>query len=57
MNEGMENLKQIEELEERLMKTYTLDEITGAWYEAYGEYLQDDYAGFIEILKKIKEEK
>ena len=57
MNEGMENLKQIEELEERLMKTYTLDEITGAWYEAYGEYLQDDYAGFVKILKKIKGEK
>ena len=39
------------------MKKYTLDEITGAWYEAYGEYLHDDYAGFIEILKKIKKKK
>ena len=36
---------------------YTLDEITGAWFEAYGESLQDEYAGFIEILKKIANEK
>ena len=39
------------------MEKYTLDEITGAWYEAYGEYLHDDYAGFIEILKKISAKK
>jgi len=39
------------------MEKYTLDEITGAWYEAYGEYIQDDYAGFIEILKKINVKK
>tara|TARA_B100000519_G_C13815550_1_gene237825 strand:+ start:199 stop:312 length:114 start_codon:yes stop_codon:yes gene_type:complete len=36
---------------------YTLDEITKAWYEAYGESLQDDYAGFIEILKKIEDKR
>ena len=31
---------------------YTIDEITGAWYEAYGEYLKDEYPGFLEILEK-----
>jgi len=31
---------------------YTIDEITGAWYEAYDEYLKDEYPGFIEILEK-----
>ena len=41
----------------KIMEKYTLDEITGAWYEAYGEYIQDDYAGFIEILKKISANK
>ena len=24
-------------------KKYTLEEITGAWYECYGEYMEDDY--------------
>ena len=35
---------------------YTIDEITGAWYEAYGEYLKDEYPGFLEILEKKKNE-
>jgi len=54
MNEGMENLKQIEDLENNM---YTIDEITGAWYEAYDEYLKDEYPGFIEILEKKKDVK
>ena len=36
---------------------YTIDEITGAWYEAYGEYMKDEYAGFFEIIEKPKKEK
>jgi len=35
---------------------YTIDEITGAWYEAYGEYMKDEYPGFFEVLEKPKEE-
>ena len=39
-------------------KKYTLEEITGAWYECYGEYMEDEYEGFIQFLKnKKKEEK
>ena len=37
-------------------KKYTLEEITGAWYECYGEYMEDDYEGFIQFLKNKKEE-
>tara|TARA_Y100001938_G_C7842099_1_gene306608 strand:+ start:208 stop:390 length:183 start_codon:yes stop_codon:yes gene_type:complete len=34
-------------------KKYTLKEITCAWYECYGEYMQDEYKGF---LHKLSEE-
>ena len=35
--------------------TYTIEEIIGAWYECYGEYMEDEYEGFIQLLKnKIK---
>ena len=37
-------------------KKYTLEEITGAWYECYGEYMEDEYEGFIQLLKNKKEE-
>ena len=37
-------------------KKYTLEEITGAWYECYGEYMEDEYKGFIQFLKNKKEE-
>jgi hypothetical protein len=39
-----------------IQKKYTLEEITGAWYECYGEYMEDDYEGFIQFLKNKKEE-
>ena len=32
-------------------RKYTLKEISSAWYECYGERLEDDYDGFIETLK------
>ena len=35
---------------------YTIDQITGAWYEAYGEYMKDEYPGFFEVLEKPKKE-
>jgi hypothetical protein len=38
------------------MKKFTIDQITGAWYEAYGEYMKDEYSGFFEVLEKPKEE-
>ena len=34
-----------------IQKKYTLEEITGAWYECYGEYMEDDYEGFVQFLK------
>ena len=37
--------------------TYTIDQITGAWYEAYGEYMKDEYPGFFEVIEKPKKEK
>ena len=40
----------------RYKMPYTIDEITGAWYEAYGEYMKDEYPGFFEVLEKPKEE-
>jgi hypothetical protein len=33
-------------------KKYTLKEITDAWYECYGEYMQDEYKGFIQKLSE-----
>ena len=39
-----------------IQKKYTLEEITGAWYECYGEYMEDEYEGFIQFLKNKKEE-
>ena len=39
------NIKDIE-------KKYTLEEITGAWYECYGEYMEDEYEGFIQKLSE-----
>ena len=32
-------------------KKYTLEEISGAWYKCYGEYIEDEYEGFIQFLK------
>jgi len=37
--------------------TYTIDQITGAWFEAYGEYMKDEYPGFFEVIEKPKKEK
>ena len=37
--------------------TYTIDQITGAWFEAYGEYMRDEYPGFFEVIEKPKKEK
>ena len=31
---------------------YSLSEISDAWYESYGEYLQNDYKGFLKFLTK-----
>ena len=31
---------------------YSLSEISGAWYKSYGEYLKDDYEGFLKLLTK-----
>ena len=39
-----------------IQKKYTLEEITGACYECYGEYMEDDYEGFVQFLKNKKEE-
>ena len=33
---------------------YSVAEISGAWYECYGEYLKDDYKGFIKQLTKFE---
>ena len=35
--------------------TYTIEEIIGARYECYGEYMEDEYEGFIQLLKNKKE--
>jgi len=32
-------------------RKFTLTEIMSAWYECYGESLEDDYYGFIQTLK------
>ena len=37
--------------------TYTIDQITGAWFEAYGEYMKDEYPGFFEVIEKPKKER
>ena len=34
---------------------YSLSEISDAWYKSYGEYLQNDYKGFLKLLIKEKE--
>ena len=34
-------------------KKYTLEEITGAWYECYGEYMEDEYEGFIQFFASL----
>ena len=36
---------------------YSLSEISGAWYESYGEYLKDDYEGFLKLLTKKQEQR
>ena len=37
--------------------TYTIDQVTGAWFEAYGEYMKDEYPGFFEVIEKPKKER
>ena len=50
MNEGMQNLKEIEDLENKLKNRYSISQILEAWQAAYGEDMMTEYPGFIQRL-------
>jgi len=51
MNEGMQNLKEIEDLENKLKDRYTITEIIiSVWAAVYGEDMMTEYPGFIQRL-------
>ena len=52
MNEGMQNLKEIEDLENKLKNRYSISQIVDAWEAAYGENMQEEYPGFIQRLSE-----
>ena len=55
MNEGMQNLKEIEDLENKLKDRYTITEIISVWAAVYGEDMMIEYPGFIERLTEEHE--
>ena len=57
MNEGMQNLKEIEDLENKLKNRYSISQILEAWTSAYGEDMEKEYPGFIQRLQEDKNEK
>jgi len=52
MNEGMQNLKEIEDLENKLKNRYSISQIIDAWEAAYGEDMMTEYPGFIQRLSE-----
>ena len=52
MNEGMQNLKEIEDLENKLKNRYSIAQILEAWQAAYGEDMTQEYPGFIQRLSE-----
>ena len=52
MNEGMQNLKEIEDLENKLKDRYTITEIISVWAAVYGEDMMTEYPGFIQRLSE-----
>jgi len=52
MNEGMQNLKEIEDLENKLKNRYSISQILEAWQAAYGEDMTQEYPGFIQRLSE-----
>jgi len=50
MNEGMQNLKEIEDLENKLKNRYSISQILEAWEAAFGEDMMTEYPGFIQRL-------
>tara|TARA_R100000963_G_scaffold31138_1_gene22475 strand:- start:404 stop:586 length:183 start_codon:yes stop_codon:yes gene_type:complete len=57
MNEGMQNLKEIEDLENKLKNRYSISQIIDAWAAAYGEDMMTEYPGFIQHLTEEQSEK
>ena len=55
MNEGMQNLKEIEDLENKLKNRYSIAQILDAWEAAYGEDMMTEYPGFIQRLSEESE--
>ena len=53
MNEGMQNLKEIENLENKLKDRYTITEIISVWAAVYGEDMMTEYPGFIQRLSEV----
>jgi len=53
MNEGMQNLKEIEDLENKLKDRYTITEIISVWAAVYGEDMMTEYPGFIQRLSEV----
>jgi len=56
MNEGMQNLKEIQDLENKLKDSYTITEIISVWAAVYGEDMMIEYPDFIKQLQAITEE-
>ena len=56
MNEGMQNLKEIQDLENKLKDRYTITEIISVWAAVYGEDMMVEYPDFIKQLQAITEE-
>jgi hypothetical protein len=52
MNEGMQNLKEIEDLKNKLKNRYSISQILEAWQAAYGEDMTQEYPGFIQRLSE-----
>ena len=57
MNEGMQNLKEIEDLENKLKNRYSISQIVDAWEAAFGEDMMTEYPGFIQRLTEEQSEK
>ena len=56
MNEGMQNLKEIEDLKNKLKDRYTITEIISVWAAVYGEDMMTEYPGFIQRLTEEDKE-
>ena len=55
MNEGMQNLKEIQDLENKLKDRYTITEIISVWAAVYGEDMMVEYPDFIKQLQATEE--